>query len=306
LTPDSSIAAVRPGSSRSGLGQRQIPRNSVLADLVGPGDDRLLAELRLLIQMARFTPAELTDPAVERAEACRVLERIRCEQQGFGHWHQGPETEGAELSGGVVKTVPDDVAEALCRRFHYIGTPRDGVALGLYLASAVAKEPPSTLLVFSSFDLERHHRALPIGCPPEQVLVLSRVYSFRWAPRNAFSYCFRRALGALENAFPSLAMVLSYVNPNLGFTAASYLAANWLFFCEESNAHYDYFDGQYITRREIERRIGRAAHGGPQSLPEERFTRSRASLAPLQLWSYPVRRSIREHLLGRRLLEAGQ
>jgi hypothetical protein len=297
---------MRPASSQADSGQRLIPRKSVLANLVGPGDDWLLAEFRLILQMARFPLAEMTDPAIEQTEACRVLERIRREQQGFGHWLQGPGKEVAEPSGGVVKAVADDVAQALCRRFHYIGTPRDGVSLGLYLASAAAEEPPSTLLVFSPFDLKRHCGALPKGCSPDQIVVLSRVYSFRWAPHNSFSYCFKRALRALEKAFPSLAMVLSYVNPNLGFTASSYLAANWLFFREERDTRYDYLDGEYITQREIERRFGRAAHEGPQPLLEERLTHSRISLAPLQLWAYPLRRSIREQLLARRRLEAGR
>jgi hypothetical protein len=288
---------VRPAVGRGG---REIFRRGIVDDLVQVGDDTLLAELRFLLQMARFTPAELANPAVRKAEGCRVLERIRREQQGFAHWHQGPGEKVLALGGAFVTVVADDVARAICQKFHYIGTPREGVALGLYRSASAVEEPPSTLLVFSRFDLERHYRALPPPCSPDNVLVLSRVYSFRWAPRNAFSYCFRRALRFLRDVFPSLAMVLTYVNPNLGFTATSYLAANWLFFSEEATTSYDYLDGDYITRRELQRRFGYAALGELKTLLSERLTHSRLPLAPLQLWCYPLRRSLRQLLPARR------
>jgi hypothetical protein len=297
--PDSLTYSTPPLPGKVGNADQETDLGISLDGLVEQGDDRLLAELRFRLQIERFSWAERADPAVRLAEACRVLERIRREQEGFAHWRH--------TAGGLVlnphrdslRMVPADVARILCERFHYIGTSREGIYLGLYSSTYSTEAPPSTLLVFSPFDLEEYRHCLPPDIFPDNILVLSRVYTFRWAPRNAFSYCFSRAVRILRSYFPALALVLTYVNRNLGFTAASYLASNWRFFGEEGNTQYDYLDGEYITRRELARRFGCADQKKLQSLVGGRLSQSRV-LAPLGLWEYRVCRSKGDDFFGRR------
>ncbi len=272
-------------------------------DLVAePGDDTFLARLRLRQQMPRLSRRELADPRIAAAEARAVLERIRRDQQGFLHWHEG---RGDGAAGSSVRDVPADVTRAVCERFHYVGTPRDGAALGLYFAGTPQGMPPATLLLASRFDLAGHGDALPAGVAPDNVLLLSRVYTFRWAPRNAFSFCWSRALPLLRQRFPQAALVLTYLDPNVGFTASSYLAANWLWFAADAAADYLYLDRQYVTGRELARRFGT---GTPAALRQRlggRLTTARQPIVPQELWAFPLRRSLRRALLRRRDRPAG-
>jgi hypothetical protein len=44
-------------------------------------------------------------------------------------------------------------------------------------------------------------------------------------------------------------LLLTYRNPNVGFTGASYRAGNWILWARERGTRYSYLDRQYITDR---------------------------------------------------------
>jgi len=283
--------AVRPDLPT--IGEQIDARVDLLAR---PEDDRLLARLRMRLQAARFTSAEIQDDDLIAIEAERVLARIREEQEPYGHWRRISMPGDLSAERFRVAPVDPEVAEVLHRSFHYIGTSREGLALGLFDRRSDGA-PPATLLTFSLFDLDHLTALLPIGLQPPEVLVLSRAYSFRWAPRNAFSYAFRRALTHLTEAAGGVRLVLTYVNPNMGFTGASYLASNWLDFAREPELRYDYLDGVYTTRRELARRFGTANLLRLRAALGPRLTTSIQPLAPLEVLAYPATAQLRSRLL---------
>jgi len=118
-------------------------------------------------------------------------------------------------------------------------------------------------------------------------MVLSRVLSIDSAPRNAFSFTFARVLPALLELRPGLDLILTYVNPNLGFTGASYLAANWTLFAKEQT-HYAYLDGAHITMRELSRRFGGTEYAALCRQLGSRLSLSVQPLSPLLIFAYPT------------------
>lgn len=265
-----------------------------MEQVTGDGDDTLLAELRLALQVPRLPEREISLARVVQ-EAADAVSRIRGEQAPYLDWRRRPPWPDLAEGAPAVRPVSPADADTIHRRFHYIGSSRDGWAFGLYRGSS-GGEPPATLLTFSEFDLEHFKPSLPGLVTPGRVLVLSRVYSFRWAPPNAFSYALKRTLPLLRDLGSPPALLLTYINPNAGFTGASYLAANWCPFATEEPARYDYLDGRYITRRELARRFGTADEDRLRAELGPRYATSELPLVPLEVMAYPVSASLRSEL----------
>ncbi len=47
-------------------------------------------------------------------------------------------------------------------------------------------------------------------------------------------------------------MLVTYINPNLAFSGASFRAANWVPLGRETGTRYAYWDRRYITDRRVE------------------------------------------------------
>ena len=197
-----------------------------LAALLGRDDDSFLASLRLKARICRFTPECALHPVRVESETLSVLRRIRQDQRELLHW-RSLTAPALSWQTYTVRPVPPAMALLINRCFHYLGTPREGLTLGLF-ASSSRELPPAVSMTFSEFDLRSVAPFLPASAPPPTVLVLSRVYAFPWAVPNSFSFGFRRAAAWLKQNSSDPRLLLTYVNPNLGFTGASYSAANWL------------------------------------------------------------------------------
>jgi hypothetical protein len=79
--------------------------------------------------------------------------------------------------------------------------------------------------------------------------------------------------------------LLTYLNPNLGFTGVSYGASNWTHFVEVP-ARYAYLAGNYVTYRNL------------TSLPAARrrdLGYSQYQLAPLKILRYQLRTKLESH-----------
>src|SRR5207245_11774724 len=129
------------------------------------------------------------------------------------------------------------------------------------------------LAAFSPFDLSHVSGLLPTT--EARVMVLSRVFVFDWAPRNCVSYLLAKARSWIEEEVPSTAMLLTYVNPNVGFTGASYRASGWVSFAEEEPTVYAYVDGLYTTERALVQRFGTSQPAELSALLGARFETSR-------------------------------
>jgi hypothetical protein len=132
--------------------------------------------------------------------------------------------------------------------FHYLRYPRrDAVSVAAFLSGRVA-----AVCSFSSLDLPAIKKAVPLS-DPAQAAVLSRVFAFDWAPRNVISFMLARIGHSRIAIGDGIRLLITYVDPNMGFSGASYRASNWLPFGVEVGTRYAYLDDRYITKRELER-----------------------------------------------------
>jgi|GEM_PF-1923945 len=175
-----------------------------------------------------------------------------------------------------VRVIHQDDAEPIASHFHYLRSfRRDSVYVAAVAASRIV-----ALCSISPFDLP-HIAGKLVMVSPDEVAVVSRVFAFDWAPRNTISFMLARA-----EALTSTRMLLTYLNPNMGFTGASYKAANWQSVGFETGTRYAYLNARYTTDRQLS-----------ALPPEERLAVqfSRMRLLPLELYG---------RVLDRRLIPA--
>jgi hypothetical protein len=264
------------------------------AVLAQPRDDeRLLLKLRLALRAPQIqlrTTAEVLDRlAVWGRE---LLVDIRAQQRPYKELV--PEVTSEVLSDYDLREIPDDLAAIQHRAFHYIGSARQGLHIGLVHRAEEEHRLPSYLLTFSSFDIPHAEPFVSRILGETRVVMLARVHGFHGAPRNAFSFAFSRSTSQLKAAFPDVDVVLTYVNPNVGFMGASYRAANWLPFAEEP-AMYLYAGTRYVTAREVMQRGAVPPLSGPK-LDGEQIRLSQQALMPLRLFAYPLSSRARRQL----------
>jgi hypothetical protein len=227
---------------------------------------------RTLLHLPRFDPASLTSDALT-AEVVRIGAAARSARLPFADRVPRAETDAAPYG---LDEVPAEDAQTIHRAFHYIATERPmRTAFGLYPAARRDRRAlPAAIATLSEFDLGNVAKVFP-ALHAGSACVVSRVYAFPSAPRNSLSRLLKAARDWLKANDPDVRWLVTYVNPNLGFTAASYKADNWQLIGRELfQAHYD-MDGNYVTPRLLEARrsLGRAS---PGPLSSARF-----ALAPL-------------------------
>jgi hypothetical protein len=117
------------------------------------------------------------------------------------------------------------------------------------------------------------------GIRREQIWDISRVYSCDTAPVNAISYLLARVRAAMRLMEPDAKLLTTVVDPNLGFTGASYRAANWQQWITVSPRPYLYQNSVYVSPRQLRKRFGTSSMTELQErYPGERFEQSRAML----------------------------
>ncbi len=135
-------------------------------------------------------------------------------------------------------------AKPFHERFHHVGSFRPGQHYAFWDRTTGRLVCMGSV---SSFDLD-HVREKIGDIAPESVLMFSRFFAFRWAPKNIFSYFWSKLRGHLIKNYGTNLM-FSFINPNLGFDAASHKACQWVPFAYEEGTNYMYLDGRYRTMR---------------------------------------------------------
>ncbi|MEU4601410.1 hypothetical protein AB0F43_00390 [Kribbella sp. NPDC023972] len=170
-------------------------------------------------------------------------------------------------------------ADQIFSRLHYLRSARAG-SVNFALVDPVNKLPV-TLCSVSPLEWMRVGRQLQtqFGVPLGAAWDVSRVYSFDVAPANAISFLLSKVRQVIRREIPSVQLLTTAVDPNLGFVGASYRAANWQQWMSIQARPYLYVDGIYASPRQLRTRFGganlvelRAAN------PRGRFEQSRAKL----------------------------
>lgn len=269
------------------------------AEEVCPAGETLIRgidlERQILLHLARFPlPGNGVSEPIQkevRRIAARLAERTIQAPPEVTSGHLA----GVELHRTHLDLVDSDLAQAIHRAFHYLGSPRhEGIHLGLYAECLGWRRPRMVSLVtLSPFDLRHIRDALPFGIRPEEVLVLSRLFAFATAPPNTVSFTLGRVFAWLKTHQPHTKALLSYLNPNLGFRGTVYKATNWQLLGEEAKSRYLYIDGNYVTDRYAIRNYGTADARKLAGILGAEFSTSLQPLHPLQLLIYLLDSSFR-------------
>jgi hypothetical protein len=248
--------------------------------------------LRLLLYLPRLVQDSIfPNKQTINTESHRVAEHMSSLVRPYLHWAEPPREPLRSPREAQFVKIPEEEARIIHERFHYLASfRRHSIHLGLRVPSdgrLVA------LITVSPCDLTQALEQLPEGVVGSQVMLLSRVFAFDWAPRNTISHLLRHAGNWLVRELPEIKMLITYVNSNLGFTGASYRASNWIFFGREWDTSYMYLDGFYITERELVRRFGTASISDLNHCLGSRLEYTTVELEPLLLFTYFLEKRLR-------------
>ncbi|HVW11878.1 MAG TPA: hypothetical protein VHC90_25020 [Bryobacteraceae bacterium] len=244
--------------------------------IVGPS--LLLHQLSL--HLPRFSPDHATCSRTVLNEAQRLASRLSILQAP--HLACVAAASASITSRELVfSAVSENVARTIHEAFHYLLSFRENSSHFGLSSPASTNGWPMAMCSVSQFDLLNMGTALADrGFASSEAVVLSRVYAFPGTPQNSITLLFGRIRDWLRQYRPKIKVLLTYVNPNIGFTGASYRADNWSLLGREQT-RYAYWAEDYITEREIDRRKLR---GDP------RLAQSRCVLKPLNVLFRPVKR----------------
>jgi hypothetical protein len=163
-------------------------------------------------------------------------------------------------------------------RLHYLRSARPG-SRHFALVDPVDRLPV-TLCSLSALQWKcvRNQIRSQFAISPERVWEVSRVYSVDSAPRNAISFLLSKVRRFLRRSMPSVDLLVTAVDVNLGFTGSSYRAANWQQWMTVKARPYLYDNGYYVTPRQLRERFGSSRLIELQAKYPGRFQQSRVTL----------------------------
>ncbi|TXI51334.1 MAG: hypothetical protein E6Q50_01255 [Lysobacter sp.] len=258
-------------------------------------DERLLLRLRLALRVPQFRADKISNTIAIGKLAAELLKDIRNSQAPY--LDRIPVEAKAVISDDDFQLEPllADDARICHTAFHYIGAHRIGRHYGLSLRASRQAFLPYYSLTFSEFDIESADPFIREWLSGLSLRVLSRAHAFRCAPYNAFSFSLSRAIRNLSENEADVDALITYVNPNVGFTGATYRATGWVPLAEEA-AKYYYLNEKYITVRELSK------FGLFSSKDLARGLQiSGAELLPLRIYALPVSKRSRIHFHRRGL-----
>jgi hypothetical protein len=123
---------------------------------------------------------------------------------------------------------------------------------------------------------------------PDRAWDVSRVYSVDLAPANAISLLLSRVRKYVRhNRFP-VDVLVTAVDPNLGFTGSSYRASNWQQWMSVHARPYLYEDGCYVSPRQLRERFGTSNISALQANFPGKFHQSRVRLLESMIFCFRV------------------
>jgi len=257
-------------------------------------DTRLLLR-RTLLHLLRFSDTELAESGTIETEVARLAAKALISQRLVPCALQSRRAGDIDVRQSHLEVCDARITTAVHTAFHYLGSVRrDGVHLGL--SAGPGLEGLLSVATFAPLDVPHLKNTLPDGIEPTQVLVLARLVAFEGAPRNTLSRTLRLAASWLRLRNPSIRFLLTYLDPNLGFSGSFYRAANWIPYAREMKRRYLYLDADYVTDRAMIANYGTAELGRLQRELGGRVTVSVRPLRPLDIYAYPIDAAARRAL----------
>ena len=273
------------------LGEHLRPYKDEYTRIAGLSDiSPRQVELALLLHLPRMMTG-LAPPNVKdtRTEVERLAARLATRCKDFKTSLAAPADVPSNPTASKFVQVSDSEAQIIHERFHYLQSFRPrGQHFGLVTQASNRLFAVATLSVFDLWHLAALIRD---QFAPREILVISRVFCFDWAPRNSISYLLGRIARWLRKRSATAKLLLTYVNPNMGFRGASYRAANWYLLAREWGTRYCYIDEDYITDRHLALQFGTIKASLLSARLGSRFATTQIELEPLMLYAYLLHRS---------------
>ena len=148
------------------------------------------------------------------------------------------------------------IADKLFSSLHYLRSARPG-SRNFALADPMDGRPV-TICSISPLEWKKVGTWIhaQFGIPQEASWDVSRVYSCDAAPHNAISFLLSRVRGSLGRSARRINLLITAVDPNLGFTGSSYRAAGWKCWLTVQPRPYLYQDRRYASPRQLRQRFG--------------------------------------------------
>jgi len=248
---------------------------------------------RVLLHVPRFDPRTLREPSVLEQEVERLAAELSVGIASAPAPLLLPRPDDVSLNRCTLIEVPEELAAAIHTSFHYLGAARKGsVHLGLCAPTTDLARGLLALATLSDLDIPHLRRSLATFTDNStSALVLSRLFGFAGAPRNTITYLLGRVFAFLRARRPEVRVLVTYLNPNLGFQGTVYRASNWQLYGLEHKRRYLYLDGNYLTERSAIELFGTNDYGKLRCLVGTRIDRSKTPLRPLEVYAYWLRRS---------------
>jgi hypothetical protein len=176
----------------------------------------------------------------------------------------------------------------LLTSLHYLRSARPG-SLHFALVDPIHGLPVSLCSVSPlEWKCVARHIFAQFAIPPERVLDVSRVYSVDNAPANSISSLLSKVRTYFRRTVPSSDLLVTAVDPNLGFTGCSYRSANWQLWMTVKARPYLYENGRYVSLRQLRERFGTSNLLELQANYPGKFDKSRARLLDSMIYCCSV------------------
>jgi hypothetical protein len=174
--------------------------------------------------------------------------------------------------------IDSSVAVPILKSLHYLRSARPG-SLYFALVDPADKLPVSLCSVTPlQWKCVGNQIRAQFAIPPERVWDISRLYSVDGAPTNAISSLLSKVRLCFRHRMPRAELLVTAVDPNLGFTGSSYRAANWQQWLTVKARPYLYENGCYVSPRQLRERYGTGSLVELQAKYPGRFQQSKLRL----------------------------
>ncbi|MET9272449.1 hypothetical protein [Kribbella sp. NPDC003557] len=183
----------------------------------------------------------------------------------------------------------DEKAFAIFTHLHYLRSARPG-SVNFALVDEVSGLPVA-LCSATPLDWRRLGSALEqrYGVAPQEVWDISRVYSFQVAPYNAISRLLAQVRRWFRRERRDAKLLVTTVDPNMGFTGTSYRAANWQEWLRVRPRPYLYLNRQYVSPRQLRQQFGTTNRDDLRERLGVRLEMSRAELLDSSIYGWRIR-----------------
>lgn len=248
--------------------------------------DEIDLKTNVLLYLPRIVKNNLPDVTTYEREVERVGRILEQRQRPYLHLAEPPVITTRNIRNFRLIELSELQAKVFHERFHYVGSYRkNSMNFGLAIPDT---DKLACFASISPFDIGNLVSGINQIVAPETVVVLSRFFAFRWAPRNCFSFMFRKVLGAVRAQNRNINAVVTYLNKNLGFGGTSYNPSEWKLLALEEGTSYSYVDEKYMTVRDLLQTFGTFDKDVLRQNLGPRFETSVIDLQPLEVLIYTV------------------